>query len=177
MNRLLPWITAMLVTAAGCTSSGGSSAEEACPPPTSKRVEVAFEHSREVLAEADCRDAFEAHFAALLTLAEGDPGDHNRRRFSDFIGWAVEQGILSRVEAEMLYSRHFSTTLVSLPDDRSACASVGDLAMLQRSLDDELRDKHVGLYRVLGEPEAYAQVERQRRNVMDVFAALRIACQ
>lgn len=177
MKRLLPWIAVVLVAAAGCASFGGSSAESACTPPTSKRVELAFEHSREVLAEPGCRDAFEPHFQALLTLAEGDPGDHNRRRFSDFVGWAVEQGTLSRVEAEMLYSRHFSTTLVSLPDDRSACASTSDLALLQRSLDDEMRDKHVGLYRVLGDPEAYAQVERQRRNVMDVFAALRIACQ
>ena len=66
---------------------------------------------------------FDSYFGQLIDVAKRDPDMENKRRFSEFLEWAHDQGIIDKIQARSYYNRYFNTTFMSLPDDYNVCSS------------------------------------------------------
>jgi len=170
-HLLLPMLLATAI--AGCASAP---VPVSCVAPSGKLLDSAFATAQSSLGYRQCWGQFDTYFDALLSTAEGDPGADNVERFSDFVGWSVERGIVTRVAGSELYTRYFSPNFVSLPNDRSVCSAV----RTNPQLDDvaaELQHKYRGLVKVAGNNAVYAQASREQSALVQVLGAMETACQ
>lgn len=158
----------------GCTSTPVPSN---CIAPSGKLVAPAFSRAQSSLAYSECWSQFGSYFDALLTAAEGDPKQENVERFSDFVGWSIERGVVTKVAGSELFTRYFSPNFVSLPNDRSVCSAVRSNPKLNREVELELRDKYRGLVGVAGNNATYAQAAREQASLVQILGAMESACQ
>ncbi|MDJ0863285.1 MAG: hypothetical protein QNJ82_13740 [Gammaproteobacteria bacterium] len=147
-----------------------------CPVLEHQNLEIALEAARESL-QAGCAGEFDAYLDSLLTIAQGDPGPENRERFSEFLVWSTEQGLLSRLQAKALYNRYFSIKFVSMAGDYNNCAlSCPRKQSLLSELETELADKEIGLMKVSGDQQAYYRADRLFQELELVLEATCTAC-
>lgn len=164
--------TALLVW--GCTSTPTPSN---CIAPSGKLVGPAFSRAQSSLAYTECWSQFDSYFNSLLTAAEGDPKQDNVEQFSDFVGWSIERGVVTKVAGSELFTRYFSPNFVSLPNDRSVCSAVRSNPKLNKDVELELRDKYRGLVGVAGNNATYAQAAREQASLVQILGAMESACQ
>lgn len=158
----------------GCASTPTPSN---CIAPSGKLVAPAFSRAQSSLAYSECWSQFEPYFDSLLTTAEGDPKQEHVERFSDFVGWSIERGVVTKVAGSELFTRYFSPNFVSLPNDRSVCSAVRSNPRLNKSVELELRDKYRGLVGVAGNNATYAQAAREQASLVQILGAMESACQ
>lgn len=158
----------------GCTTTP---TPNNCIAPTGKLVEPAFSRAQSSLAYSECWTQFDRYFDSLLTAAEGDPKEENIERFSDFVGWSIERGVVTKVAGSELFTRYFSPNFVSLPNDRSVCSAVRSNPKLSKEVELELRDKYRGLVSVAANNASYAQAAREQASLVQILGAMESACQ
>ncbi len=147
-----------------------------CALPEQHNLERALEAARESL-QAGCETEFDTYLDTLLTTAQGDPAPENRERFSEFLVWSTEQGLLSRRQAQELYNRYFSVKFVSMMGEYNNCASsCPRKATLLSEIETELADKELGLMKVSGDREAYYRADRLFQELELVLEATCTAC-
>ncbi len=168
------WGFASLVALlSGCQTT----AEPACPLPQGTNVERSFTHARGDLSRSECQFRFDAYFERLLDIAAGDPSPQNSERFSQFLVWANDQGIISKISAKEHYNRYFSAKFVSLPDDYSNCSyTCRKKQEIISNMKTELRDKDRGLLKVTGDKRKYAEANRLYDSVQTLLEATCKAC-
>lgn len=171
-----PFIFSSCLIILGLMVGCAMTSTRSCIAPSGKRVDVAFSTAQSTLGNEQCWVYFDKYFENLIDIAAGDPGPHNLQRFSDYISWSFERGIVSRMESKALYSRYFSAKFVALPADRSSCVVSKEFGRIQTELDAELRDKYKGLTQVAATPADFARAQREKRALEDIFEALRVAC-
>ena len=147
-----------------------------CTLPEQHNLERALEAARDSL-QAGCETRFHAYLETLLTIAQGDPAPENRERFSEFLVWSTEQGLLSRRQARELYNRYFSVKFVSMMGEYNTCAlSCPRKSALLSELETELADKELGLMKVSGDREGYYRADRLFQELELVLEATCTAC-
>ena len=77
----------------------------ACGMPEGVMLGEAMAQVREDLSNEACQSRFDGYFITLLEIASGDPDPENKRRFSDFLVWAHEAGLLTKSQAKEKYNR------------------------------------------------------------------------
>jgi len=147
-----------------------------CTMPTGKRVGAAFSHVKEDLASDSCQHQYDRYFSTLIDIATGDPAKENRKRFSDFITWSYQRGIISKVQGKDYYTRYFSPTFKSLSDTRNVCSATRDKAALFNDLQAELKQKKKGLLQVSGDRDAYFNTLKEHNDIVLVLEATAMAC-
>ena len=51
----------------------------------------------------ECEPLFDSYFERLIDVAKRDPDIHNKRKFSDFLQWANEEGIIDKNPCRCAY--------------------------------------------------------------------------
>jgi len=179
-HRGLSGIRAVLVLSAialwaGALSSCASSPPQ-CAGPQSQHLDTAIGQAKEGLA-GGCVAEFDRYFDDLLGIAEGDPKAENKRRFSEFLVWAADEGLLSQRQAREHYNRYFNVKFMALAGDYNNCSQTcprRDRVMLD--MEQELTDKERGLLKVSQDNDAYYRADELYREVELVLEATCTAC-
>ena len=150
---------------------------QSCTLPQGKNVERAFSHARSQLSQRDCHFRFDEYFQALLNIASGDPDQKNSEQFSEFLLWANEQDIITKVSAKEHYNRYFGTKFVSLPNEYSNCSYTCKVQdEISRKMQDELRDKERGLLKVTNDKRKFAEANSLYQSTLTLLDATCEAC-
>jgi len=147
-----------------------------CGGPQTKNLDAAMSHVKRSLNDG-CAAHFDRFYDDLLTIAEGDPRPENKRRFSEFLVWAADTGLLSQRQAREHYNRFFNVKFVSLASDYNNCSHTcprRDRVMLD--MERELSDKERGLLRVSLDNSGYYRADELYREVELVLEATCTAC-
>ena len=127
---------------------------------------------------AGCEAHFDRFYDDLLQIAEGDPRAENKRRFSEFLVWASDEGLLSTRQAKNYYNRYFNVKFMSLAGDYNNCSHTcprRDRVMIE--MERELSDKERGLLKVSLDHEGYYRADELYQEVELVLEATCAACQ
>lgn len=182
MNRLIrsarPWqwhaVLLSALTLSACSAL--NTRQDACPMPQGHNLEAAFETTKERMLDG-CETRFDDYLSHLLTIAEGDPQPENRQRFSEFLVWASDEGLLSRRQAQSLYNRYFNVKFVSMMGDYDNCSSTcPNKSVVLSRMEQELSDKELGLLRVSADKEAYYRADHLFKETELVLEATCSAC-
>ena len=160
---------------AGALTSCASSPPP-CAGPQTKNLDAAIGDVKTALS-GGCAAHFERFYDDLLTIAEGDPRPENKRRFSEFLVWAADEGLLSQRQAREFYNRYFNVKFVSLASDYNNCSHTcprRDRVML--NMERELSDKERGLLRVSQDNGGYYRADELYREMELVLEATCTAC-
>ena len=149
-----------------------------CTLPSGVNLEEALAHSRKDLGRLECEQMFDTYYGRLIDIAKRDPDIENRRRFSDFLMWANEEGIIDKIQARYYYNRYFNTTFMSLKDDFNVCSSCSEDAKrdLEAELQKELGQKEDGLLRACQDKQAYYAAADQYNSILLLLDATCTAC-
>lgn len=149
-----------------------------CTLPSGVNIEEAFDHSREDLAHLECEPMFDSYFQRLIEVGKRDPEMENKRRFSEFLEWANDQGIIDKIQSRNYYNRYFNTTFMSLPDDFNVCSSCSEKTQkeIEIQLEEELRQKEMGLLRACQDKNAYYNATDQYNSILLLLDATCTAC-
>jgi hypothetical protein len=149
-----------------------------CTLPSGVHLDEALTHSKEDLGHLACETMFDGYYVRLIEVAKRDPDIQNKRKFSDFLEWANEQGIIDKIQARNYYNRYFNTTFMSLPDDFNVCSSCSEKTQrdLEFQLEAELGQKEEGLLRACQDKDAYYRAADQYNSVMLLLDATCTAC-
>lgn len=149
-----------------------------CTLPAGVNLEAALAHSKEDLGHLECEVLFDSYYDRLIEVAKRDPDLQNKRRFSDFLQWANDDGIIDKIQARNYYNRYFNTTFMSLPDDFNVCSSCSEKKQqdLEIRLEEELGQKENGLLRACQDKDAYYVAADQYNSIMLLLDATCTAC-
>jgi len=149
-----------------------------CTLPSGVNLEEALAHSRENLDRLECERMFDNYYERLIDVAKRDPDIENRRRFSNFLMWANDAGIIDKIQARNYYNRYFNTTFMSLQDDFNVCSSCPENAKrdLEVELQKELGQKEDGLLRACQDKQAYYIAADQYNSILLLLDATCTAC-
>jgi hypothetical protein len=150
----------------------------ACTLPSGVDLEAALAHSRKELGHLECEPLFDSYFVRLIEVAKRDPDMENKRRFSEFLEWAHDQGIIDKIQARSYYNRYFNTTFMSLPDDYNVCSSCTEEAKknIENQMENELRQKETGLLRACRDKSAYYKASGQYNSILLLLDATCMSC-
>jgi hypothetical protein len=150
--------------------------EATCSPPNGHKLDQAMSAARFDL-ETGCESHFDDYLVRLLAIAEGDPGKENKGKFSDFLLWANEKGLLSKRQAREIYNRYFGVKYVSMIGEYSVCSEACPRQPdLMREMKEELSDKEIGLLKVSGDRRSYQRAHQLYREAGLVLEATCTAC-
>jgi hypothetical protein len=156
---------------AGCATTTAD-----CSLPRTASLDQAMDAAEARLADG-CEAEFDRYYAELLSIAEGDPGPENKRKFSDFLLTATDQGLLSKRQAERAYNRYFNVKYVSLMGDYNNCAyTCPRKRQVLTAMEAELLDKEQGLLRVSQDAPGYYRADRLYQETELVLEATCTAC-
>jgi len=127
---------------------------------------------------AGCFAHFDDYMDRLLVVAAGDPGPDNKERFSDFLVWTSDQGLLSRRQTQEAWNRYFNVKFVSLQGDYNNCAQACPVRdRLMRDMERELADKERGMLQASLDREGYYRADRLLSETELVLEATCRACE
>jgi hypothetical protein len=177
----MKYVTA-LIAAAGLLALAGCNAnppreQPLCSLPEGSNLTAAMEQARFDL-HTGCAARYDAYFERMLDIARGDPRADNRRQFSEFLEWSVDEGLLSRRQARERYNRYFNVKYVSLQNDFSVCsATCPKRGQLLGSMRGEREDKKLGLLEISGDRATYQRADRLYHETELVLEATCLACE
>ena len=150
----------------------------ACTLPSGVNLEEALDHSRKDLGHLECEPMFDSYFVRLIDVAKRDPDLENKRRFSEFLEWAHDQGIIDKIQARSYYNRYFNTTFISLPDDYNVCSTcTGEtIKNIEDQMENELHQKEEGLLRACRDKGAYYRASDQYNSILLLLDATCTSC-
>jgi hypothetical protein len=149
-----------------------------CILPSGVDLEEALTHSRVDLGHLECETLFDSYYERLIEVAKRDPDMQNKRKFSTFLEWANDEGIIDKIQARNYYNRYFNTTFMSLPDDYNVCSSCSEKSQrdLEIQLEAELGQKEEGLLRACQDKAAYYMAMDQYNSILLLLDATCTAC-
>ena len=106
-----------------------------------------------------------------------DPKPDNKAKFSDFLLWANDQGLLSKVQARLLYTRYFGVKYTSMQGDYSVCSEAcPKKSKVMRDMQNELGDKEQGLLKVASDRRSFQRAHRLLQETELVLEATCTSC-
>jgi hypothetical protein len=169
--RLTIFVLMGAAVVSGCATKPG-----ACELPAERALDRAFDDARAKL-EGGCEAYFDSYFDQLLGIAAGDPGPANKQKFSDFLTWSADEGILSRRQAQKLYNRYFNVKFMAMEGDYNNCAQTCPRkTRVLTAMEAELTDKERGLVKVSQDPASYYRADRLFQETELVLEATCTAC-
>jgi hypothetical protein len=147
-----------------------------CTLPQGNNLQAAIEQARFDL-HSGCAARFDDYFATLLTIGAGNPGPDNKRLFSSFLEWTVDEGVLSTRQAQERYNRYFNVKYVSLMSDYSVCSETcPNRTRVLSDMQQERRHKELGLLKISADRDQYQRADRLYHETELVLEATCTAC-
>jgi hypothetical protein len=174
--KICSLVTVVAITTSLAACSSNPAQKTSCSLPEGPDLERAISAARFDL-ETGCENEFDAYFQRLLVIAEGDPKKENKASFSDFLLWANDAGLLSKLQARELYNRYFGVKYVSLISDYSVCAQTcPHQSDVMREMNRELVDKEQGLLKISADRLNYTRASNLFQETELVLEATCEAC-
>ena len=174
-KRML-FVSAVSIIVVGCANQSPAPVVNNCFLPSGHLVDPAFATATSTLSNPDCWYKFDAVFASLLKVCEGAPDMKNKVLFSDFIGWAEGEGVISKLQAKACYTQYFSHRFVSLPDTYQTCSHCSRLKALLEACWSELKNKEQGLLKGCGDKATYMKACDDLKKIELILEATCSAC-
>jgi hypothetical protein len=166
--------TALILGAAGCNSNPPR--QPLCNLPDGNDLDAAMARARFDL-HTGCASRFDDYFRGLLQIGAQNPDPDNRRLFSDFLEWTVDEGLLGRRQAQERYNRYFNVKYVSLMSDYSVCSETcPSRSRLFGAMQQERLDKELGLLKISADRSRYQRADRLYHETELVLEATCQAC-
>lgn len=164
----------LALAAGGCNSNPPKT--PLCNLPTGNDLDAAISQARLDL-RTGCAARYEDYFGTLLQIGAENPHADNRRHFSGFLEWSVDQGLLGKRQAQERYNRYFNVKYVTLMSDYSVCSETcpkrsGVLSAMQQ----ERQDKELGLLKISLDRPSYQRADRLYHETELVLEATCAAC-
>lgn len=173
-------LAGIAIAAVGCTGHTAAPpqpiAAPACTLPSGHLAAPAFDTAYQTLGQQECKYAFDDILTSLLDITQGDPGEANKKRFSDLLVWSSQHNIISPQKSKELYTRYFSPRFVSLPDEEKTYLYCHNSREILNNCESELRDKKIGLLQIAKDKEAYQQVSNELPQIALILEATCTAC-
>jgi len=165
---------ALLLGAAGCNSNPPK--QPLCNLPQGNDLDATMAQARFDL-HTGCAGRYDDYFHSLLQIGAQNPEPDNRRRFSGFLEWSVDEGLLGRRQAQERYNRYFNVKYVSLMSDYSVCSETcPKRSRLFTAMQRERSDKELGLLKVSADRSQYQRADRLFHETELVLEATCTAC-
>lgn len=149
---------------------------ENCGMPTTLLLGEAMNQVREQLGSG-CVAQFDAYFDYLLEVGAGDPRPENATAFSEFLVWASDKGIISKLQAKKTFTRYFGIKFVSAMGDYNTCSQTCPVKKkVLNDMQHELADKERGLRQVAGDMSRYKQADALYQKMELMITATCEAC-
>ena len=113
----------------------------------------------------------------FCTSPKATRGRKTSGRFSEFLVWAADEGLLSQRQARNYYNRFFNVKFTTLASDYNNCSHTcprRDRVLLD--MERELSDKERGLLRVSLDNGSYYRADELYREMELVLEATCTAC-
>ena len=173
---LRPVLFVFSLAAASVLLASCASTAPTCNGPQSRNLDDAINVVQASLMQG-CHAHFDRYYDDLLSIAEGDPGPENKRRFSEFLVWSSDQGLLSNRQAQEYYNRYFNIKFMSLRGDYNNCShTCPNKRKVLIDMERELSDKERGLLKVSLDNDGYYRADRLYQEVELVLEATCTAC-
>jgi hypothetical protein len=171
LKRHAPTAVLTVLLFAGCAA-----VPDQCELKDTRSSTAAFADAKARLSDG-CEAQFFSYLDRLLEIGAEDPGPVQKERFSAFLVWSADEGIVSRRQAQTLYNRYFNVKFVTLAGDYNTCSS----ACVRREtviteMEQELRDKERGLLQVARDADGYYRADRLFQESELVLEATCRAC-
>lgn len=178
MNSTKALISAVLFATvsftAGCDTQPVKA--NACIPPQGYDLDVAVSQSKSDLSDV-CSFQFDAYLERLMNIAESDPKPANKEKFSEFLLWSNQAGLLSKQQAKLIYNRYFNVKYVSLMGDYNNCSlTCPKQQEVLANMERELLDKERGLVKISRDTNSYQRADRLLKETELVLEATCTAC-
>lgn len=174
--QMIKTVGALAALFAVASLSGCATTPPKCGLPAQKNLDAAFSDAKTNLQNG-CEAHFDAYMDELLRVAEGDPKPQNKQKFSDFLLWSADQGLLSRRQAETKYNRFFNVKFVSMMGDYNNCAhTCPRKSRVLLAMEQELTDKERGLVKVSEDTASYYRADQLFQETELVLEATCTAC-
>jgi len=142
-----------------------------------QRIEAGIMAETRFDLRSGCASRYDDYFHGLLQIGAQNPDGDNRRRFSQFLEWSVDQGLLGRRQAQQRYNRYFNVKYVSLMSDYSVCSETcPNRNRLYGDMQQERRDKELGLLKISADRSQYQRADRLFHETELVLEATCSAC-
>ena len=149
-----------------------------CTLPSGYDVEKAFAKATDDLVHTQCQYQFDRYLSNLLKIATSDPKEQNKEHFSNYLANAKQNGVISQVQAEQYYRRYFTSDFVSLGMMHNNCTTTcRHQVEIVKKMKTELHDKELGLLKVVGDKDTYAQADQEFNQLLILIDATCLACQ
>ena len=181
LSRKAPIIFALVIVSTqltGCNTLNNRPDDtiHSCATLEGHSLDAHLKTTRHALSNG-CEHRFDDYFAQLLRIAEGDPGNDNKRHFSEFLVWSTAEGIVSKRQATTLYNRYFNAKFVSLMGDYNNCShTCPNRHTVIAEMEQELADKERGLLKISADSAAYYQAVHLFKETELVLEATCTAC-
>lgn len=167
---------AALLLLAGTLLSACATTPPTCSIASEHDLEDAFASARRSLVDG-CESHLDSYMERLLVIAKGDPQPSHKRRFSEFLLWAADVGLLSKRQAQERYNRYFNVKFVTLMGDYNNCSyTCPRQDRVLSGMENELADKELGLLQVSLDRDGYYRADRLFKEAELVLAATCSAC-
>ncbi len=165
---------ALALGATGCNSNPPKS--PLCTLPSGNNLEASMSQARLDL-HTSCATRYDDYFQALLNIGAENPDRENRRRFSSFLEWSVDEDLLSNRQAQERYNRYFNVKYVSLMSDYSVCSETcPKRSGVLSAMAQERGDKELGLLKISLDRPLYQRADRLYHETELVLEATCNAC-
>ncbi len=169
-------ILGVIALATGLAACQTTPVADHCSTPLPKGIDAAINDVENRLGQG-CEYHFDRYFQELLSIAEENPDAENKSRFSDHLMSAQEMGVISNRQAKELYNRYFNVKFVSFTGDYNTCAQACPVEKeVLRNMQNELRDKQVGLLQASGDKSGYYRADHLLKETQLVLEATCRAC-
>jgi len=136
-----------------------------CDSPATKNLDSAISQVQRAL-DNGCTAHFDRYYDDLLTIAEGDPKAGNKRKFSEFLVWTTDEGLLSQRQAKEYYNRYFNVKFVSMQGDYNNCSHTCPRRdRVMQNMERELDDKERGLLKVSLDNSGYYRADELYQEI------------
>lgn len=185
LNRFLPAILILMFITGltGCTTTKFNAISKmpepasSCKLPRTMNLSQAIDMTKQTLGRNECVYEFTLYFENLLEIGKGDPSLKNKEKFSSFLIWSNETGILSKLQAKEYYNRYFNTLFMSLPEEYNTCSISSQKEMVIKEMELELIQKQLGLLSVCEDKTSYYEAHAQMDTMILLIEATCMACE
>jgi hypothetical protein len=164
------------IIGAAIAVNGCATTPSQCALPAERNLDRAIAAAQAKLS-AGCEAHFDQYMDQLLGVAAGDPRPENKQKFSDFLVWTADEGILSRRQAQKLYNHYFNVKFMALEGDYNNCAhTCPRKSRVLSAMEAELADKERGLLKVSQDAASYYRADQLFQETELVLEATCNAC-
>jgi len=167
-------LTALLTSITACTTVPQKQAS--CNLHNTNLTDL-FTQAESNLQYTYCQYAFDDYQQQLMSKAKGEPGMANRKLFTHFYETAVNQSVISKLDAKKTLTRYFSPRFSDLLTKHQAnCGLSKEQDKFFSSMQIAMQNKREGLIEILGDTQSYNQAAALYDDFIFVLAVTFDTC-